>query len=46
MAKKSTREEVSNNEIRSMISQYFYDRNANATSAMGKTGSAVKIKDV
>jgi len=35
-----------NNEIRSLILQYFYDRNKNATSSMGKKGSAVKISDV
>lgn len=26
--------------------QYFYDRNKNATSAMGKKGSAIKISDI
>jgi len=36
----------SNNEIRSIMLQYFYDRNRNATSARGKKGSAVKISDV
>jgi hypothetical protein len=35
-----------NNEIRGMMLQYFYDRNKNATSARGKKGSAVKISDV
>lgn len=36
----------SNDEIRNLILRYFYDRNKNATSAMGKKGSAVKISDV
>jgi hypothetical protein len=36
----------SNNEIRRLMLQYFYDRNKNATSARGKKGSAVKISDV
>jgi hypothetical protein len=35
-----------NDEIRHQILAYFYDRNANATSRMGKKGSAVKISDV
>lgn len=35
-----------NDEIRSRILRYFYDRNANATSRFGKKGSAVKISDV
>jgi len=35
-----------NNEIRTLMLQYFYDRNKNATSARGKKGSAVKISDV
>ncbi len=34
-----------NDAIRQNILQYFYDRNANATSRMGKKGSAVKISD-
>lgn len=34
-----------NDAIRKQILQYFYDRNANATSRMGKRGSAVKISD-
>lgn len=33
-------------EVRGLILQYFYDRNQNATSKMGKKGSAVKIRDV
>ena len=36
----------SNTEIRTIMLQYFYDRNKNATSARGKKGSAVKIRDV
>lgn len=48
MAKKTKAVRVppSNNEIRHIILQYFYDRNKNATSARGKKGSAVKISDV
>lgn len=36
----------SNNEIRQLMLQYFYDRNKNATSSMGKKGSAVKISEI
>jgi hypothetical protein len=45
MAKKSTTAPapLSNNEIRRLMLQYFYNRNKNATSARGKKGSAVKI---
>ena len=32
--------------VRMQILQYFYDRNAGATSLRGKNGSAVKIRDV
>jgi hypothetical protein len=48
MAKKvkAVRVPPSNNEIRRIMLQYFYDRNKNATSARGKKGSAVKISDV
>lgn len=35
-----------NDEKRNQILQWFYDRNANATSHRGKKGSAVKISDV
>jgi len=35
-----------NDEIRRQILQYFYDRNASATSRYGKKGSAAKISDV
>ncbi len=45
MAKKNV-PSYSNDELRQMILQYFYDRNANATSRKGKKGSAVKMKDV
>jgi hypothetical protein len=44
--KKAAQERPSNNEIRRIMLQYFYDRNKNATSARGKKGSAVKISDV
>ena len=36
----------SNNDIRRIMLQYFYDRNTNATSSRGKKGSAVKMSDV
>lgn len=35
-----------NDLMRQQILQYFYDRNANATSEFGKKGSCVKISDV
>lgn len=35
---------LTNNDIRRIMLQYFYDRNKNATSSMGKKGSAVKIR--
>jgi len=35
-----------NDAIRQQILQWFYDRNANATSQYGKAGSAAKISDV
>jgi hypothetical protein len=35
-----------NDEIRRQMLGYFYDRNANATSRTGKTGSAITISDV
>lgn len=34
-----------NDQIRRQVLQYFYDRNASATSRFGKKGSAVKISD-
>lgn len=43
---KAMQQRPSNNEIRRIMLQYFYDRNRNATSARGKKGSAVKISDV
>jgi hypothetical protein len=43
---KSPQVRPSNNEIRGLMLQYFYDRNKTATSARGKKGSAVKISDV
>jgi hypothetical protein len=46
MAKKNITAARSNEEIRRLILQYFYNRNKNATSARGKKGSAVKISDV
>ena len=44
--KKEARQPLTNNEIRSVMLQYFYDRNRNATSSRGKKGSSVKISDV
>jgi len=35
-----------NDQIRRAILQYFYDRNANATSRQGKKGAAVKMSDL
>jgi hypothetical protein len=47
MAKaKGAQQRPSNNEIRRIMLQYFYDRNRNAISARGKKGSAVKVSDV
>lgn len=46
MAKKIVRETLTNTQIRQVMLHYFYERNQNATSAMGKKGSAVKISDV
>lgn len=43
---KPTRAAFSNNDIRRLMLKYFYDRNSNSTSNMGKKGSAVKISDV
>ncbi len=45
-AKKEARQPLTNNEIRTLMLQYFYDRNKNATSSRGKKGSSVKISDV
>ena len=44
--KKEARQPLTNNEIRTIMLQYFYDRNKNATSSRGKKGSSVKISDV
>ena len=46
MAKKEARPPLTNNEIRTVMLRYFYDRNGNATSTRGKKGSSVKISDV
>jgi len=45
MAKKAE-VEYSNDEIRQMILQFFYDRANNATSLRGKKGSSLKMRDV
>lgn len=44
--KKAASPQRSNNEIRQLMLDYFYQRNKSATSAMGKKGSAIKISDV
>ncbi len=44
--KKEARQPLTNNEIRTILLRYFYERNRNATSARGKKGSSVKISDV
>jgi hypothetical protein len=44
--KKLVAQARTNNEVRALLLQYFYDRNKNATSARGKKGTAVKISDV
>lgn len=36
----------SNDQKRTLILKWFYDRNANATSARGKKGASVKISDI
>ena len=47
MAKAKTNQPPrTNNEIRGIMLQYFYDRNKSATSSMGKKGSAVRISDI
>lgn len=46
MAKKPASPARTNTEIRSIMLQYFYARNKNATSARGKKGSAIKISDI
>lgn len=37
---------MTNDEIRQLILQYFYDRNSTATSRKGKKGSHIKISDI
>ncbi len=44
--KKAAQPARSNNEIRTIMLQYFYDRNKTATSARGKKGYAIKISDI
>jgi hypothetical protein len=44
--KKGAQPPRSNNEIRTIMLRYFYDRNLAATSARGKKGYAVKISDI
>lgn len=47
MAKKKPQvPQRSNTEVRSLILQYFYDRNKNSTSMRGKKGAAVKISEL
>jgi len=47
MAKrKAPRVVPTNTQVRTIMLEYFYDRNRNATSARGKQGSAVKISDI
>lgn len=43
---KAIRPVLSNTEIRRLMLHYFYDRNKNSTSARGKKGAAVKIRDI
>lgn len=44
--RKLIRPASSNNDMRRLMLQYFYDRNRNASSTLGKRGSAVKISDI
>jgi competence protein ComGC len=44
--RKENRPARTNDEIRHLMLRYFYERNKNATSMMGKRGSAVKISDI
>src|SRR2546427_5196733 len=50
MAKSGRKKEVpparTNNEIRTLMLRYFYDRNSTSTSARGKKGYAIKIMDI
>ncbi len=43
---KTSHAPLTNDEVRRLMLQYFYERNRNATSSMGKKGSAVKISDI
>ena len=43
---RSSQAPLTNVEIRRLMLHYFYDRNKNATSSMGKKGSAVKISNI
>lgn len=43
---KTAAQNLTNDDIRSLMLWYFYDRNNNATSTTGKHGSAVKISDI
>ncbi len=38
--------QISDDEVRWIMLQFFYDRNKNATSRIGKKGSAAKISDI
>src|SRR3990172_2404069 len=44
--KKPARPARSENEIRALVLEYFYNRNRTATSARGKQGFAVRISDI
>lgn len=46
MAAKRNGPELTNTEIRQLLLRYFYDRNRNATSTMGKRGSAIRISGI
>lgn len=46
MAKKALSPLRSNNDVRTIMLRYFYDRNTMATSARGKKGFAIKITDI
>jgi hypothetical protein len=46
MKKKEVQQPLTNNDIRTVMLRYFYDRNRSATSSRGKKGSSVKISDV
>ncbi len=46
MTKQRGRPAHTDNEIRTIVLRYFYDRNKNATSSRGMKGSSVKISDV